>query len=99
MKSWRQPGQPDSKSPDHPAREFGHEGVMKGSYDPMTREQTIPEAIARLAAKIGDRTGYQAVTPVEGCTVKVWRDTATGPLQYSVSKGSEALEEGEVLDA
>lgn len=62
----------DDKRPDHPAREFGHEPIVKGTFDPLTARESDEEAIRRLVSKVSSKgLGSFATVTVKQHTVKV----------------------------
>lgn len=84
----------DDKRPDHPAREFGHEPVVKGTYDPLTSAESEEQTMLRLKDKLR-AIGSLATSTIGHRTVKVERVSYDVPcFRFTIREKGEVVQEG-----
>lgn len=88
------PRQQDDKRPDHPAREFGHEPIVKGSFPLWTVRETDEQVLMRLSEGLYSVGSLKGST-FGGRTVQVEMVSYEVPrFRWIVREKGEVIEEG-----
>lgn len=88
------PNQLDDKRPNHPAREFGHEPFVQGSFNLLTEVESDESTLLRLVSKL-HAVGSCAASTIGQRTVKAEMVSYDVPRYcWVIREKGKVIEEG-----